>query len=89
MSDGAETQQVQVIDRRQKADYHTCPRYDKHELSADQIADIAEAAAQRAVVIARENFYKDVGQSVVSKLFIIIGMTTVAIYSWLRSKGVL
>jgi hypothetical protein len=66
-----------------------CPRYDKHELSDEQIKDIAEAAAIKAVSIARENFYKDVGESVVSKWFIFIGIGTVAMYAYLRSKNIL
>ncbi len=89
MSEPLEFSPYENVDRRQPQNYHSCPRYDKHELSAEQIADIAESAAQRAVVIARENFYKDVGQSVISKWFIIVGMTTVTVYSWLRSKGIL
>ena len=77
-------------DRRELDEsFRSCPRYDKHELSEDQIAQIAESAAIRAVKIARDNFYKDVGQSVVSKWFILIGMGTVALYAFLRSRGVL
>ena len=69
--------------------YTQCPRFDKHELSEGQIADIAESAAHRAVAIAREQFYKDVGQTVVSKWLVIIGMMTVGLYTWLKSKGVI
>lgn len=79
---------VDFIERR-TAGFDACPRYDKHELSEEQIAIIAEAAAVRAVQIARENFYKDVGQSVVSKWFIFVGMATVAAYAWLRSKNLI
>lgn len=76
-------------EHRKHNDFESCPRYDKHELSDEQVAQIAEAAAIRAVQIARENFYKDVGQSVVSKWFIFVGMATVAGYAWLRSKNIL
>ncbi len=79
-------------DRRQDdvdASFSLCPRYDKHELSAEQIEVIVEKAARRGVALAREEFYKDVGQTVVSKWFIIIGMATVAFYAWLRSKNIL
>lgn len=68
--------------------FNLCPRYDKHELPEEQIAQIAEAAAQRAVAIARDNFYKDVGKSVVSKWFIFIGLGTVAAYAWARKMGI-
>jgi len=79
-------------DRRQDdvdASFSLCPRYDKHELSAEQIEVIVEKAARRGVALAREELYKDVGQTVVSKWFIIIGMATVAFYAWLRSKNIL
>jgi len=66
-----------------------CPRYDKHELSADQIEQIVEKAAKRGVEMAREDFYKGVGESVVSKWFIFIGMATVALYAYLRSKNII
>lgn len=69
--------------------FSMCPKYDKHELSKEQITEIAEEAAQRAVQIARENFYRDVGETVVSKWLIIVGMATVAIYAWLRSKNII
>lgn len=70
-------------------EFSRCPRYDKHELSDAQIEQIAEAAARKAVTIARENFYRDVGESVVSKWFVIIGMGTVALYAWARSKNII
>ena len=68
--------------------FEPCPRFNRHELSAEQIEAIAEAAAEKAVVIARQNFFRDVGESVVNKWFIIIGMMTVGFYTWLRSKGI-
>lgn len=71
-----------------KKPFNRCPRYNKHELSEEQIAQIAEAAAQRAVAIARDNFYKDVGKSVVSKWFVFIGLGTVAAYAWARKVGI-
>jgi len=65
-----------------------CPRYNKQELSEEQIVRIAEDAAQRAVAIARDNFYKDVGKSLVSKWFVLIGLGTVAAYAWARKVGI-
>ena len=71
------------------ASFSLCPKYDKHELTKEQIDEIAEKAAQKAVKIARENFYRDVGETVVSKWLIIVGMGTVTMYAWLRSKNIL
>jgi len=69
--------------------FSMCPRYDKHELSGEQIEQIVEKAAKRGVEMAREDFYKGVGESVVSKWFIFIGMGTVAMYAWLRTKNMI
>jgi len=69
--------------------FSMCPKYDKHELTAEQIEQIAEAAAQKAVKIARENFYRDVGETVVNRWLIIVGMGTVSMYVWLRSKNII
>lgn len=75
---------------RRKADldaieFHTCPRYDKHELSEDQIVFIAK----RAVELAREDFYVGVGKSVTSKFFIVAGIIAVGLTTWLSSHGYL
>ena len=74
---------------QRESEFTSCPRYDKHELSADQIEQIVEKAAKRGVEMARQDFYKGVGESVVSKWFIFIGMATVAFYAWARSKNIL
>lgn len=78
-----------AMKRRIEDEFSICPKWDKHELSDSQINDIAEKAALRAVAIARENFYKDVGKAVVSKWLITIGILTVAMYAWMRSKNIL
>ena len=46
-----------------------CPRYDKHELDEEQIEDIAERAAKKAIIMARDDFYKDVGKSMFNKFY--------------------
>jgi hypothetical protein len=60
-------------------DFENCPRFDKHELSEDQIIEIAAKAVQ----FARNEFYKEVGQTVVSKLLWVIGVVAVSLYMWL------
>lgn len=77
------------LKRRHEDDFSTCPKWDKHELTNEQIEEIAERAAQKAVRIARDNFYKDVGRAVISKWLIAIGIFTVGSYAWLRNKGIL
>jgi len=78
-----------VCDSELDESFAQCPQYDKHELSESQIEIIIERAARRGVEIAREDFYKGVGESVVSKWFIFIGIGTVAMYAWLRTKNII
>jgi hypothetical protein len=81
------TMESRVVFRRQ-ADkdmiaFTTCPKYDKHELSEDQIIMIAK----KAVELAREDFYVGVGKSITSKIFIVAGIATMGILSWLSSHN--
>lgn len=77
------------LERRFDDEFSACPKWDKHELTNEQIEEIAERAAQKAVRIARDNFYKDVGRAAISKWLIAIGIFTVGFYAFLRNKGVL
>lgn len=75
-------------DRRmniERRSFKDCPRFDRHELSEDQIVSIAK----RAVVLARGEFYTDVGKSVVEKFFWIVGALTVGIIAYLQSHGII
>ena len=67
-----------------KQPHRTCPFLD--EKSMDRIA---ERAAKRAIEKLTDHFYHEVGKSVVEKLFYLIGVCTVALYLWLRNKGVI
>jgi hypothetical protein len=70
-----------------------CPRFDKHELSEDQIL----AIAKKAVELAREDMYNDVkkeftaevGRSVIDKFSWLVGIVVVSLFFWLQSKGFL
>lgn len=68
---------------RRETDFESCPRYDKHELTEEQMLDIAK----RAVLLAREEFYRDVGKSVANKFFIVVGLVTLAGLTWLTNHG--
>jgi hypothetical protein len=56
-------------------------------LTEDQIEEIAERAAERAMAKLTDHMYKQVGKSVVSKLFWIVGVISVGLYLWLKQKG--
>ncbi len=73
------------VERRDPASFVECPRYDKHELSEDQIVEIAK----KAVALARDEFYQEVGKSVTSKLFFVVGIACVGAIGWLASHGYL
>lgn len=58
-------------------------------LTEEQIEEIAERAAERAMRKLTDHMYKEVGRGVVNKLFWIIGVISVGLYLWLKQKGVL
>lgn len=66
-----------------------CPRYDKHELDDDQIEEIAERAAVKAVEKATRDFYAGVGKSVMSKLYWLLGLIIVGTALWLQKNGLI
>lgn len=57
-------------------------------LTEEQIEEIAERAAERAMQKLTDHMYKQVGKSVVSKLFWIVGVISVGLYLWLKQKGI-
>lgn len=79
------TERRKAISLRRHSDFESCPRYDKHELSEEQIVEIAK----KAVTLAREEFYQEVGKSVTSKFFVIVGAISIAAMIWLTKKGYL
>ena len=50
---------------------------------------IAEKAAEKALEKLTDHLYREVGKSVVEKLFYLIGVCVVALYLWLQHKGVI
>ncbi len=67
----------------------TLPQPIPATLTEDQIEEIAERAAERAMQKLTDHMYKQVGKSVVSKLFWIVGVISVGLYLWLKQKGIL
>lgn len=58
-------------------------------LTEDQIEQIAEKAAEKAIEKLTSHVYQEVGKSVVSKLFYIIGACAIGLYLFLKSKGII
>jgi len=53
-----------------------------------EIEKIAEKAAEKAIEKLTNHVYQEVGKSVVSKFIYIIGVCSVGLYLWMRSKGI-
>lgn len=58
-------------------------------LTEEQIELIAEKAAEKAIEKLTSHVYQEVGKSVVSKLFYIVGACALGIWLWLKSKGII
>jgi len=56
-------------------------------LTEEQVEEIAERAAQRALNKMADQVYREVGKGVVSKALWLIGVVAVGLAMWLRSKG--
>lgn len=55
------------------------------QLTDEQIDAIAERAAERAL----EKVYTQIGKSIVSKFFLVVGALTLAALAWMNTKGYL
>lgn len=70
-------------------DFIACPRYDKHELTDDQIEEIAERAAEKAIIKAKNDLYRDVGETVLGKFKWMVGAIVVGVFVWMASHGLI
>lgn len=69
---------------RREDDRAGCPY-----LTPEQMEDIAEKAAVKAVQKMTDTMYREIGKGFVKKFLWFVGVTSVALYFWLRDKGVL
>ena len=69
---------------RREDDRSGCPY-----LTPEQMEDIAEKAAVRAVQKMTDSMYREIGKGLVKKFLWFVGVVSVALYFWLRDKGVL
>ena len=56
-------------------------------LTEEQIEQIAEKAAEKAIEKLTSHVYQEVGRSVVSKIFYLVGACAIGLFLWLKSKG--
>lgn len=62
---------------------------DCQTLTDTTIEQIAEKAAEKAIEKLTNHVYQEVGRSVISKFFYIVGACSLGLYLWLKSKGVI
>jgi tetrahydromethanopterin S-methyltransferase subunit G len=67
--------------------FKACPRYDKHELTDEQIDLIATNAAKKAVDLAKKELYQGVGERVVNWIFWVIGVAVVGLFLFAVKMG--
>ena len=60
-----------------------CPNFSRYELTEDQIVIIAK----RAIEEARNDFYKEVGETIVHKFFWLVGIVVVGLFTWLNATN--
>jgi hypothetical protein len=66
-----------------ETNWNSCPRYYKHDLSEDQILEIAK----RAVILAREDQEKEIGRLTKKGFLYLIGALCIGVYSWAVAHG--
>lgn len=57
------------------------------QLTEEQIEEIAETAAKKAVEKLTHAFYKEIGKTVVEKFLLIIGVISVGVMFWMAGRG--
>ena len=69
-------------------DEYTGPeRRSRLHITDEQIEDIAEKAAEKAIEKLTGDVYKAVGKSVVSKFLWIVGASAVGVWIWVKKAG--
>lgn len=65
--------------------FEKCPNFHRYDLSEEQIIIIAK----KAVEAARNDFYKEVGETIVTKFFWLVGIAAVGLVAWLQTHNVI
>lgn len=66
-------------------DFSHCPHFGTYELSEEQIIIIAKKAVEEA----RNSFYKEVGETIITKFFWLVGIIAVGVFTWLSSHNII
>ena len=80
-----EKTRLHIEECRQEMEQHLGVELARYRFSDEQIEDIAERAATKALSKITDMAYREVGKSVVEKLFYIVGVLAVAGYFYAQS----
>lgn len=67
--------------------HYSGPERRRLPLTDDQIEEIAERAAQKAIEKMTANLYQEIGKGLVSKLLTVIGVLVTLFSIWATGKG--
>ena len=62
-------------------------RRTRSALSEEEIEDIAERAAEKAMLKMTNQLYQEVGKGIISKLLYLVGIIAVGLWAWLHQGG--
>ena len=54
-----------------------------------ELEKLAERAAEKAIEKLTNHVYQEVGKSVISKFAYVVGVCSLGLYLWMKSKGVI
>jgi len=74
---------------RRATDYAGPERRKEVHFSEEQMDNIAERAAERAMQKLTDEAYKSIGKGLISKLFWVVGVLATAAYFWAQGKGLI
>lgn len=61
--------------------------FGRRQLTEDDIDEIAEKAAEKAVIKMTEHVYQQVGKGLINRFFWLVGVVFVGLAAWLHTKG--
>ena len=69
--------------------FHNCPKYEKHELTTDQIKAITFEAAKLAVEMVKAEAITATGTFVITKLGYLVGVISLGLLLYLNRLGLI
>ena len=72
-----------------KIPYSRCPKYECHALTIDQIEEITELAAKKAIELAKIEAYTVTGNFVITKIGYLLGFIITGVTLYLLKVGII